>query len=224
MAASRPARNCPPPESPRLSLAFSRNTAAEVYERLVTEGHAVTRHGAGTYVAERASGSAAARRIVEISGVQQLNEFWLRADVNRGDGFLARLARIVSGAQRLGRFSTAMVDSRSFRWMCFAASVPSNCADWNGIPPATKARREIKVTTTFAKAIIKHIAITRAVACRRKTYCHLGAQQAFDLLARALVTPHETTVALEDPGYPPMRVALPPPARNSLRWESMRKV
>ena len=34
-----------------------------------------------------------------------------------------------------------------------------------------------------------------------------GAQQAFDLLARALVTPHETTVALEDPGYPPMRVA-----------------
>src|ERR1700744_5289334 len=47
----------------RKSAAFfgvSRNTAAEVYERLVTEGHAVTRHGAGTYVAEPAVGPAAA--------------------------------------------------------------------------------------------------------------------------------------------------------------------
>ena len=34
-----------------------------------------------------------------------------------------------------------------------------------------------------------------------------GAQQAFDLLARILVTPGETVVAIEDPGYPPMRVA-----------------
>jgi GntR family transcriptional regulator/MocR family aminotransferase len=34
-----------------------------------------------------------------------------------------------------------------------------------------------------------------------------GAQQGFDLLARTLVTPGETVVAIEDPGYPPMRVA-----------------
>ena len=34
-----------------------------------------------------------------------------------------------------------------------------------------------------------------------------GAQQAFDLLARILVTPGKTVVAIEDPGYPPMRVA-----------------
>jgi len=34
-----------------------------------------------------------------------------------------------------------------------------------------------------------------------------GAQQAFDLLARVLVTPGQTVVAVEDPGYPPMRVA-----------------
>src|SRR5690606_13106184 len=30
---------------------------------------------------------------------------------------------------------------------------------------------------------------------------------AFDLLARILVTPGETVVALEDPGYPPLRAA-----------------
>jgi GntR family transcriptional regulator/MocR family aminotransferase len=34
-----------------------------------------------------------------------------------------------------------------------------------------------------------------------------GAQQAFDLLARILVVPGRTVVALEDPGYPPARFA-----------------
>jgi GntR family transcriptional regulator/MocR family aminotransferase len=34
-----------------------------------------------------------------------------------------------------------------------------------------------------------------------------GAQQAFDLLARILVKPNETVVAIENPGYPPMRAA-----------------
>ena len=34
-----------------------------------------------------------------------------------------------------------------------------------------------------------------------------GAQQAFDLLARILVTPGKTVVAVEDPGYPLMRAA-----------------
>ena len=35
-----------------------------------------------------------------------------------------------------------------------------------------------------------------------------GAQQAFDLIARILVTPGKTTVALEEPGYPPLRNVL----------------
>jgi len=34
-----------------------------------------------------------------------------------------------------------------------------------------------------------------------------GAQQAFDLLARILVVPKRTVVALENPGYPPLRAA-----------------
>jgi GntR family transcriptional regulator / MocR family aminotransferase len=35
-----------------------------------------------------------------------------------------------------------------------------------------------------------------------------GAQQAFDLLARALVTPGRTRVAVENPGYPPLWAAM----------------
>jgi GntR family transcriptional regulator / MocR family aminotransferase len=34
-----------------------------------------------------------------------------------------------------------------------------------------------------------------------------GAQQAFDLLSRILVTPGRTVVAVEEPGYPPLHAA-----------------
>jgi GntR family transcriptional regulator/MocR family aminotransferase len=58
------------------------------------------------------------------------------------------------------------------------------------------------------EAITNHIALTRAVVCRPEdVVVTSGAQQAFDLLARILVTPGKTVVAVEDPGYPPMRVA-----------------
>jgi GntR family transcriptional regulator/MocR family aminotransferase len=50
--------------------------------------------------------------------------------------------------------------------------------------------------------------LTRAVVCDPdEVVVTSGAQQAFDLLARVLVIPGETVVAVEDPGYPPMRVA-----------------
>jgi GntR family transcriptional regulator / MocR family aminotransferase len=56
--------------------------------------------------------------------------------------------------------------------------------------------------------VTQHIALTRAVVCEADDIVVTsGAQQAFDLLARVLVTPNETVVALEDPGYPPLRVS-----------------
>src|SRR4029077_14501083 len=56
-------------------------------------------------------------------------------------------------------------------------------------------------------AITRYVALTRAVACDSDdVLVTSGAQQAFDLLARVLVTPGRTVVAVEDPGYPPLRV------------------
>ena len=50
--------------------------------------------------------------------------------------------------------------------------------------------------------------VSRAVVCGPDdVLVTAGAQQAFDILARVLVTPGITTVAIEDPGYPPMRAA-----------------
>ncbi len=195
----------------RRSAAFfgvSRNTAAEVYERLVTEGHAVTRHGAGTYVAERTP-QASAGRIAPLSGMQRLNEFWLRADVTSAMSFWqdspesppARKGAVVD-------FRPAMVDSRLFPMDVFRRLSAKQLRGLERKPASYKSPQGNQGNYHLRRAIIKHIAITRAVACQAgDILVTSGAQQAFDLLARALVTPHETTVALEDPGYPPMRVA-----------------
>src|SRR5579859_3044984 len=66
----------------------SRNTAAEVYERLVSEGHAETRRGAGTFVAERlAARPAAAPPSSEETHKRRLNAFWLREDITAAMSF-----------------------------------------------------------------------------------------------------------------------------------------
>jgi GntR family transcriptional regulator/MocR family aminotransferase len=58
------------------------------------------------------------------------------------------------------------------------------------------------------EAIAGHVASVRAVACGPDdVIVTSGAQQGFDLLARLLITPGRTRVAVEDPGYPPTRAA-----------------
>ena len=57
-------------------------------------------------------------------------------------------------------------------------------------------------------AIANHVSFARAVACGPDdVIVTAGAQQAFDLLARVLVTPQRNVVAIENPGYPPVRAA-----------------
>jgi len=198
----------------RQSAAFfgvSRNTAAEVYERLVTEGYAVARHGAGTYVAERIPSSRPeARRIVEEPAGHRLNEFWLRPDVTAAMSFWRDSPESTSPTRRgsLVDFRPAMVDSRLFPLDVFRRVSAKQLRGLERRPASYKSPQGNQGNYHLRKAIIKHIAITRAVACQAEDILVTsGAQQAFDLLARALVTPRETTVALEDPGYPPMRVA-----------------
>ena len=101
-----------------------------------------------------------------------------------------------------------MVDSRLFPMDVFRRLSAKQLRGLERKPASYKSPQGNQGNYHLRRAIIKHIAITRAVACQAgDILVTSGAQQAFDLLARALVTPHETTVALEDPGYPPMRVA-----------------
>ena len=73
---------------------------------------------------------------------------------------------------------------------------------------ATAAYREPAGHPALREAIAGHLSFTRAIACSpRDVIVTVGAQQAFDLLARTLLTPERPVVAVEDPGYPAAREA-----------------
>ena len=75
-------------------------------------------------------------------------------------------------------------------------------------PASRKGPRGNQGNFHLREGIVKHIALTRAVASAPDhVLVTSGAQQAFDLIARVLITPGRSVVAVEDPGYPPLRVA-----------------
>jgi GntR family transcriptional regulator/MocR family aminotransferase len=186
----------PPTRKSAAFLGVSRNTAAEVYERLVNEGHAVTRHGAGTYVAQKTAFVAPEKREIE-PDVTAAISFWR----DRPDAASARTGASVD-------FRPAMVDSRLFPLDVFRRVSAKQLRGLERKPASYKSAQGNQGNFHLRKAITNHIAATRAVVCQAEdVLVTSGAQQAFDVLARALVTPNETVVALEDPGYPPMRVA-----------------
>lgn len=58
------------------------------------------------------------------------------------------------------------------------------------------------------EAIAGHLSFARAIACAPDdVIVTVGAQQAFDLVVRALTPPERRIVAVEDPGYPAARAA-----------------
>jgi GntR family transcriptional regulator/MocR family aminotransferase len=201
----------PPTRKSDAYFGISRNTAIEVYERLLNEGYVVTRHGAGTYVADTVPASRS-RPSAPGAGApdHRLNGFWLRPDVTAAMSFWRDRPERPSAAPQVPQidFRPALVDSRLFPFDVFRRVIAKQLRGLERRPASFKSPQGNQGNYYLRDAIIKHIALTRAVVCQPEDILVTsGAQQAFDLLARALVTPNETVVALEDPGYPPMRVA-----------------
>ena len=201
----------PPTRKSEAYFRVSRNTAAEVYEKLLSEGHVVIRRGSGTYVADRAS---AARPPAAPNGASppdpRLNPFWLRPDVTAAMNFwrdgTERPSAPATGAPI--DFRPALVDSRLFPFDVFRRVSAKQLRGLERKPASYKSPQGNQGNYRLREAITRHIALTRAVVCQPEgILVTSGAQQAFDLLARALVTPGKTVVAIEDPGYPPMRAA-----------------
>ena len=105
-------------------------------------------------------------------------------------------------------FRPALIDPRLFPFDIYVGSAPSSCAVSKKNLLLTRVRKAIRAIFICARP-------SPTTSHSRAPWCVVsddvvvtsGAQQAFDLLARILVTPGETAVAVEDPGYPPMRVA-----------------
>ena len=189
----------------------SRNTAAEIYDRLTSEGYLVSRPGSGTFVAHHLPGPRRKNRAASSAGLSYpLNDFWLRPDVIAAMGFWQDLPDQPRRSSDVARvdFRPGLVDWRQFPFEIFRRVSAKQLRGLERQPPINKSAQGNQGNFSLRAAIAKHIAATRAVACLPSDLLVTsGAQQAFDLLARILVTAAETVVAVEDPGYPPMRVA-----------------
>ena len=195
-----------PPSRQSASLfGLSRNTVADVYERLANEGLAVARRGSGTFVADLPSEPTSTP---SPASTYRLNAFWLQDDTTAAMGFWRDDSPTVPHGAAPIDFRPALIDPRLFPFDVYRRVSAKQLRGLEKKPASYKSPQGNQGNFYLREAITNHIALTRAVVCRPDdVVVTAGAQQAFDLLARVLVTSGETVVVVEDPGYPPMRVA-----------------
>ena len=176
------------------ALGLARNTVVAAYDLLVAEGYATPRTGSTALVADVAT-RRPARAVRRPPADTRLAEAW-RTPFPRD----APLPALPARSFRLG-----LPEHRHFPHDAWRRVSAQALRAWSrqpfGYPPA-------EGIAPLREAIARHVAFTRAVACdAADVVVTAGAQQALDLLARVLVTPGQTRVAVEDPGYPPARAA-----------------
>jgi GntR family transcriptional regulator/MocR family aminotransferase len=186
------------------SWGVSRNTVMGAYDLLLSEGYLFARHGAGTYVAEvlplraeRAAVSVPDEADAEPDA--RLNALWRSPPPYLGRPWVSSMA---SGH---ALFRLGVPDTASFPFHIWRRLLARSLRALAKVPAAYV---EAQGRPLLREAIANHVSFARAVACRPEdVVVTAGTQQAFDLLARILVTPGRSTVAIEDPGYPPLRAA-----------------
>jgi len=187
LPASRPAAE---------ALGVARKTVVAAYDLLVAEGYVVPRRGARAVVAD-----VAARRAPKPGPAAAHARSALIAAAWRKPP--PRHAAAVAPPER--SFRTGVPEYRFFPHATWRRLSARALRQWSkrpfGYPP-------VEGVPALREAIARHVAFSRAVACSGDdVVVTSGAQRAFDLLARLLVTPGHTRVAVESPGYPPLRLA-----------------
>jgi GntR family transcriptional regulator / MocR family aminotransferase len=187
------------PSTRRVASAYrlARNTVIAAYDLLVAEGYVRTRAGAQAQVADLGARPKLPRRRARAAD-EQLNAYWRRT--------APAVAQFAAAARTTG-FRLGTPEHRLFPldiWRRLLTRSLNRRADGGCFDyPEARGRRLLRT------AIAQYVSFTRAVACSADDVIVTnGAQQAFDVLARALVTPGRTRVAVENPGYPPLRAAM----------------
>ncbi|MBO6861899.1 MAG: PLP-dependent aminotransferase family protein [Alphaproteobacteria bacterium] len=193
----KPDLRLPPTRALAEGLGVSRNTAVAVYDMLLSEGYVEGRAGSGTYVADvrpRLERPKAPDRKPEDD--TRLAPFWRgKPPPEFSPNARPPAFDFLSGYPDTTEFPFDIWNRLSGRAARALARQPAEAGDPAGEPG-------------LRDAIANHISFARAVACSGDDIVvTAGARQAFDLLARVLVTPGQTEVALEDPGYAPTRNA-----------------
>jgi GntR family transcriptional regulator/MocR family aminotransferase len=187
----------PPTRELAKMLGISRNTVIAAYDMLLSEGYLVARPGAGHYVTSTLPHPLTRKKREPIQEADpRLKAVW---------STLTPVAPRPSGADYRFDFRIGVPDKMLFPFVTWnrlqarALRLMSRTAE---SPMEPEGRPELR------EAIANHVSFSRAVACRPdEVVVTSGAQQGFDLLTRILVTPRRTTVAMEEPGYPPLREA-----------------
>ncbi len=179
------------------SWSVSRNTVMAAYDLLLSEGYLFARHGAGTYVASSPSARVEpACMPEETEADHRLNSVWRspKPPLN---------AVWASDAPSSALFRLGVPETASFPYHIWRRLLARAL---RGLERTPAAYVEAHGRPLLREAIAHHVSFARAVACRREDIVvTAGTQQALELLARILVTPERTRVAIEDPGYPALR-------------------
>jgi GntR family transcriptional regulator/MocR family aminotransferase len=185
----RAGERVPPSRELARQLAVSRNTVAAAYDRLVGDGFLQGRAGAGTFVAmPRAAGSRRAP-----VGALQPSPRWAGVAEDLGRRPAVEAARY---DQRAGHPDGSLFPLATWRRL-LARSLRAGAeyADPAGL-------------AALRAAVARAVGLSRSVrASAEDVIVTNGAQQGLDLIGRVLIEPG-SVVAVEEPGYPPARLAL----------------
>jgi GntR family transcriptional regulator/MocR family aminotransferase len=171
-------------------LAVSRNTVAGAYDRLTAEGFLAARVGAGTFV--RAGSARSRSRRSAPAGVIRPRPVWRELAVS-----LTSAESTPAYDFRIGIPDGRLFPVQTWRRLLNRQLRTSMLTDARYRAPGGHP--------DLRAAIARHLGVSRSVrAAADDVLVTRGAQQAVDLVARVLVEPGDW-VAVEDPGYPPVR-------------------
>lgn len=185
----RPGERVPPTRELAARLEVARATVTTAYERLTAEGYLVSRVGSGTFVAA-VTGAPGIRR--STPGAAHPAPAWR----GRDDPLWSEPHPVAYD------FGVGTPDPALFP-----------LADWRRYVDAELRGRLLRTAhygdpagvERLRSGIARHLGLARSVvADPDDVLVTSGAQQAFDLIGRVVLRPGDT-VAVEDPGYPPVR-------------------
>ena len=173
------------------SLSVSRNTVVLAYEMLVSEGYLVTNASAGTSVADVRPKQAKQKAVLDNGKPDhRLTPFWQNFGKSeiKDDNSPARYD-----------FRPGYPDMSQFPFDVWRR-LTTRAARSESRRPILKS--EPQGSWTLRQAIASHVSYSRAVACSPDDIVVTsGFRHTVDMLARLMVVPGETQVALEDPCY-----------------------
>jgi len=187
-----PGDRLPPSRELARQLAVSRSTVTVAYDRLMSEGYTDARIGAGTYVSHdlRPRSPRAPPRPSALTPRPIWDEVPLPRAFRRPAEF---------------DFRAGIPDARLFpydRWRRLQSRELRRSSVGKGAYGEPAGDAELRA------GIAGHIALSRGVrAGPDDVVVTNGTQQAFDVVARAILAPGDV-VAVEDPGYPNVRLLL----------------